>query len=921
MLHLYIFAQNKWNELELDESFEIALNSSLSNLFNPTEYLTSYSKSITIPLTAKNRKLFNEYVELNSLVVGNRFDPTKPVPVKIFSNSNIIFEGNLKIEKIDLKGHKMGGTVYGDMNKFFVIMKNLTFEDNGGLPNLLNSNAVIDKNYIYDCWHHDLSELNLTMALPGETGHYDRDFVGFAPTIQGIPNQFDLESGIWGVSDYSDAGGYHPTTTNPDDPNGPENKKFWEIIGDDAAMSQEGISNATTVMKAPSERVTCQYRSYTQKPFIYINKLIQLFQRLSLEKTGYELVLDPDFFNSTNRLYTDVIYTLPNLITETSDSNAVKQEFNAFNYSNTNVFRTAASSPHTSYYNMGTFHTTSNGTLEITGSASTNVSFDHSHGGAGIGGYFNWIGNAGIRMVIELIRNGSVAQSKTYKYCGTSNNQGYAKLETAPKYPSPYPPNYSNSYYHYKYYFDNKSFNFKFENLANNADYTVKLTLYLEDSGSSYHYTMGGFCSGQSISAVALQNVQGIFYYSVSMSGKMYYSTSMRSGSELSMKRLWKEVNGTPFEVVMKYCKMLNLVFDYNNRDRKVTLMTRRKYFANSLNRIKDWSNKIDKTQEYSFVPLQWDTKYVTFNYGKLDVDRLADFEKKYNFTYGSKKIDTQYEFNKDNKNFFSGDNNLINPSATMSEYFYTIDDIRTICDQQGTRVPTLSHEHYIINRKGDKSANVSNSFYFRNSNEYWETIRIWDSKRSWAGGDFWTDTNCVWITDDSEYELQTNTFCTQFVWRTAPVSSGSSQYGKDGVSYSNNAMDWKCLCNAYNYSNAATRPVFSVYDDDGQYCLQYSVPRENYYNPDWVCNVNENDIYNAQWKSYFEETHNVQNKVLTAYFWLSDNDWNEFAFNKYVTIDGVLYIVNKVIDYRPGKQTPTKVELIQIWNTGAYSE
>ena len=921
MLHLYIFAQNKWNELELDESFEIALNSSLSNLFNPTEYLTSYSKSITIPLTAKNRKLFNEYVELNSLVVGNRFDPTKPVPVKIFSNSNIIFEGNLKIEKIDLKGHKMGGTVYGDMNKFFVIMKNLTFEDNGGLPNLLNSNAVIDKNYIYDCWHHDLSELNLTMALPGETGHYDRDFVGFAPTIQGIPNQFDLESGIWGVSDYSDAGGYHPTTTNPDDPNGPENKKFWEIIGDDAAMSQEGISNATTVMKAPSERVTCQYRSYTQKPFIYINKLIQLFQRLSLEKTGYELVLDPDFFNSTNRLYTDVIYTLPNLITETSDSNAVKQEFNAFAYSNTNVFRTAASSPHTSYYNMGTFHTTSNGTLEITGSASTNVSFDHSHGGAGIGGYFNWIGNAGIRMVIELIRNGSVAQSKTYKYCGTSNNQGYAKLETAPKYPSPYPPNYSNSYYHYKYYFDNKSFNFKFENLANNADYTVKLTLYLEDSGSSYHYTMGGFCSGQSISAVALQNVQGIFYYSVSMSGKMYYSTSMRSGSELSMKRLWKEVNGTPFEVVMKYCKMLNLVFDYNNRDRKVTLMTRRKYFANSLNRIKNWTNKIDKTQEYSFVPLQWDTKYVTFNYGKLDVDRLADFEKKYNFTYGSKKIDTQYEFNKDNKNFFSGDNNLINPSATMSEYFYTIDDIRTICDQQGTRVPTLSHEHYIINRKGDKSANVSNSFYFRNSNEYWETIRIWDSKRSWAGGDFWTDTNCVWITDDSEYELQTNTFCTQFVWRTAPVSSGSSQYGKDGVSYSNNAMDWKCLCNAYNYSNAATRPVFSVYDDDGQYCLQYSVPRENYYNPDWVCNVNENDIYNAQWKSYFEETHNVQNKVLTAYFWLTDNDWNEFAFNKYVTIDGVLYIVNKVIDYRPGKQTPTKVELIQIWNTGAYSE
>ena len=915
MLHLYIFAQNKWSELELDESFEIALNDSLSNLFNPTEYLTSYSKSITIPLTAKNRKLFNEYVELNSLVIGNRFDPTNPVPVKIFSNSNIVFEGNLKIEKIDLRTNKMAGTVYGDMNKFFVTLKNLTFEENGGLPNLLNANAVIDKNYIYDCWKHDLNELNLEMKLPGESGHYDRDFVGFAPTIQGTPNQFDLESGIWGTTDTSGGTGYVPA-------GGPANKKFWEIIGDGGAMSEDGISNATTVMKAPSERVTCQFRSYTQKPFIYINKLIQLFQRLSLEKTGYELVLDEDFFNANNRLYTDVIYTLPNIITETSDSNAVKQEFNAFSYSNSNVFRTSASSPHSTYNNMGTFHTTSNGTLEITGSASTNVSFDHTNGGNGIGGYFNWIGNAGIRMVVDLIRNGSVTQTKTYKYCGANNNQSYTKLETASKYPNPYPPNYSNGYYHYKYYFDNKSFNFKFENLATNADYTVRVTLYLEDSGTSYHYTMGGFCSGQSISAAALQNVQGTFTYNVSMQGKMYYSTSVRSGSELSMKRLWKEVDGTPFEVVMKYCKMLNLVFDYNNRDRKVTLMTRRKYFENALTRTKNWTDKIDKTKEWSFVPLQWDTKYVTFNYDKLDVDRLADFEKKYNMTYGSKKIDTQYEFNKDNKDFFEGDNNLVSPSATMSEYFYTLDDIRTICDQHGVRTPTLSTEHYIINRKGDKAANVSNAFYFRNSNESWQTMRIWDPKGAWSGDPkpFWKDVNCVWITDDSEYELQTNTFCTQFVWRTITETPASVAFGLDGSSLQNNAEDWKCLGNA-TYPTLPVRPVFSVYDDDGQYCLQYSVPRENYYNPMWVWNANDNDIYNAQWKSYFEETHNVQNKVLTAYFWLSDNDWNEFAFNKYVTIDGVLYIVNKIIDYRPGKQVPTKVELIQIWNTNAYSE
>jgi hypothetical protein len=53
----------------------------------------------------------------------------------------------------------------------------------------------------------------------------------------------------------------------------------------------------------------------------------------------------------------------------------------------------------------------------------------------------------------------------------------------------------------------------------------------------------------------------------------------------------------------------------------------------------------------------------------------------------------------------------------------------------------------------------------------------------------------------------------------------------------------------------------------------------------------------------------------------LTPKDWTEFKFNKFITIDGVLYMVNKIYDYNIETPEPTKVDLITITDITGYTK
>ena len=78
--------------------------------------------------------------------------------------------------------------------------------------------------------------------------------------------------------------------------------------------------------------------------------------------------------------------------------------------------------------------------------------------------------------------------------------------------------------------------------------------------------------------------------------------------------------------------------------------------------------------------------------------------------------------------------------------------------------------------------------------------------------------------------------------------------------------------------------------------------------------------IYDEFWKNFIDERYNVQNKKLTAYFYLTPEDYKKITFRQFVKIENTLYHVNRIFDYDFDTNSPTKVELVQIWDTNAYT-
>lgn len=76
---------------------------------------------------------------------------------------------------------------------------------------------------------------------------------------------------------------------------------------------------------------------------------------------------------------------------------------------------------------------------------------------------------------------------------------------------------------------------------------------------------------------------------------------------------------------------------------------------------------------------------------------------------------------------------------------------------------------------------------------------------------------------------------------------------------------------------------------------------------------------FNLYWSLYMAEITDKDSKLLTARFYLTPKDIFELRFSKYIEVDGVLFRLNKIIDYNASNPSDCVVELIKAINT-SYS-
>jgi hypothetical protein len=106
------------------------------------------------------------------------------------------------------------------------------------------------------------------------------------------------------------------------------------------------------------------------------------------------------------------------------------------------------------------------------------------------------------------------------------------------------------------------------------------------------------------------------------------------------------------------------------------------------------------------------------------------------------------------------------------------------------------------------------------------------------------------------------------------------------------------------------TYPAITHFDDalTPSFDINFGTCDFYYYNPQTLTN---NTLYNMYWRRTINQIND--GKMLTAFFYLKENDIHSLKLNDKIRIDNSWWNINRVIDYNANTDGLTKVELISV--------
>lgn len=120
-----------------------------------------------------------------------------------------------------------------------------------------------------------------------------------------------------------------------------------------------------------------------------------------------------------------------------------------------------------------------------------------------------------------------------------------------------------------------------------------------------------------------------------------------------------------------------------------------------------------------------------------------------------------------------------------------------------------------------------------------------------------------------------------------------------------------------YPYAGTLDNPYNPTLD------ILFGIPRELYYSNNTETNAiyryTDGNLFNTYWKNFVDTYTNKDAKKIIAYLQLTPVDMNNLDFRKLIYINGVLFYLLSVTDYKPNNDESTKVELLKVLNLPAF--
>lgn len=874
------------NPVEIDQDIDFVLNKQFTELSDLTTIIVDYSKTVKVPMTPANNELFNYIYKLeHQVLVGQdvvNYDPSRKIPMYMTYNGSMVMEGYAVLNSIDMKGKRYEINLYGQLGKIFSALKDLNLanysKDGSGFWKEITMNTGSVMHSIFNDAH------SLSWASTDWS-----DFWGFAPQLIGKTDLFDTTS----YEEYDDAG---------------KITKFADTI-----TATRGPGYEAYVDNGLDTNQYNDFRTYMTRPYVYVDKIIQLVQNEinNGDYDGYTMTLNADWFNSSNPYYADMVY-FPGeeSVVDNGDGVAgnVVWSKDQRSYTTTSFNPTVINSSLDgyTYTASGDYITVSgdgNPTLTINCDGiefltqATNCDTNNKWITEGRWAYYHASDDqmSVIRIPhLDIYDGNGVLQYKLYLCDDTINVMSDDGFLSYTWWSIP------NAWTRLKA-LDHKVVVPTACSWANSVSgSTLKITQVFNFgriSLNSSTFKFGFNCdkidvrAGKVIQTNCGFDAESFLHpfkndkfktkmWNTNSAFTGYYTNPVQmditSNTYRSMSR-WtiKDVLGSdfnPFKWLIDYAKKFRLAFDIDYSAKTIDL--KGDYFGT----VSYKEVTVDYSKDVSVEPVVDRYRKVVFGYKDNKSRKGVQYLKNYGVDYGDMEIYTDMEVNNDTLE--------LNPDKEESVFIPTRMDALTWYDlnSQGTlKYRNLLYTNSVINTL-DKDGKIQYFpfFAFRWSNFDNNLVPFYD------------------LSDDSPTQRTTG----KYVYLVNSDWTYEAEGSQDGYTY--------------HYAELMSEiPRFDNYIEKtvgGQtvlYWTTFAAPAE-VYNGNLPAHTGTVSIYD-RWKKYLNEIFNVNNKKVTCYVRMSYPEFIAFKFNQLFVIDNNVFLVNKIVDFNPNSEAPTKVELIQI--------
>ena len=941
-----LFINNQ--EVEFASSPDILFTFQVDEMTNPTVVKNSYSKSLVIPGTKQNNRIFGGIWNVERVQDIMTFNPSKKAPFTIYHNGEIYQTGYVKLLDININNNKIEYNVslFGGLGDFFYSLMYSSSDDVGesekkklrdlhfGTNPTATTSAdefdfQINKDTVLDAWSH----------LSGGTSESMWDTINFAPLYNGLADGFDSDKVLINTEGNSKikqsyvSGGTRYTTY--------ENYVLADINNNYTEWQMRDL------------------RSYLQRPVIRVKDIIGAICKPE-NNGGYEVELDPEFFSSGNPYYWKSWMTLPMLSNLDYDStkesasgstsvNKMTQNYpSGYRYEQQEWFSISGMPEDTKSYNVsvdvdiqaildsaytsslvtGSTTTAETNTIDITSySSPDNVNYPSA-------------------IAVQL-----VAYDSDGRVCGGSDNiwitgvyqhrssgsGGHGNIRPQPNNIIPsmadlrFTPVFENAntqqlLSYFNYVGDNKTrwqlssgVSLTIKNVKKAWNVRLVLTKVNNSPSATAHdyYSRVLFQPYYTNTGVLMHRITLMDKFNVIVnSAEVTFNTneSIRSGSKFKKAQLLN-TDYTPADWLLSYAKQFGLYFSKDKDENKIYIRTRKSFYDG--NTIIDLNKMIDNSKQRTINPIVFDAKWYNWQLEQENSTFSKIYQDTYGVKYGSQKVNTGYNFDGNDNDLLNG--NIFKGAIECLErsdmFTYTGNDtIDKPWQYQG-----FSYNLYSSTDIEESTEITVPATTRLNKLKSFQTLKFYDL---FSKVQLHDDSNKP--SDGSKILLFFDTF----------VPTKSKANGDD-INYwltdDNNAMavlneDTPCWLYTLKSTNEAT-PITSI-PHFGRYLINDS---QNIITSSWdfgnvrqlyipdVYSTQNATIYSQYWKKYISDLYDIDTKKLTCYVTFKGKPTEEWL-RYFYWFENAIWRISKIIDHNVTSNGSTKVEFIKVQDITNYT-